>query len=69
MPTYEKINQLSETLHDSRGSPTRHTAALRQPLQISLNNKLGVLKRVAYGFVNTHNFAARAILITPGVPS
>ncbi len=33
------------------------------------NNKLGVLKRVAYGFVNTRNFAARAILITPGVPS
>ncbi len=33
------------------------------------NNKLGVLKRIAYGFVNIHNFAARAILITPPVPS
>lgn len=33
------------------------------------NNKLGVLKRVAYGFTNLDNFKARAILITPGVPS
>ena len=32
-------------------------------------NKLDVLKRVAYGFTNTTNFAARAILISPGVPS
>ena len=31
------------------------------------NNKLGVLKRVAYGFVNTTNFAARALLLTPGM--
>lgn len=31
------------------------------------NNRLGVLKRVAYGFVNVTNFAARALLITPGV--
>ena len=27
------------------------------------NNKLGVLKRIAYGFVNSDNFAARAILV------
>lgn len=33
------------------------------------NNKLGVLKRVAYGFVNTANFAARALLLTPGMPT
>jgi transposase len=33
------------------------------------NNKLGVLKRVAYGFVNVNNFAARALLQTPGVTS
>ena len=33
------------------------------------NNKLGVLKRVAYGFVNVDNFAARALLLTPGVAS
>lgn len=31
------------------------------------NNKLGVLKRVAYGFVNVTNFAARALLLTPGM--
>ena len=31
------------------------------------NNKLGVLKRVAYGFVNISNFAVRALLLTPGV--
>jgi transposase len=31
------------------------------------NNKLGVLKRVAYGFVNIDNFAARTLLITPGM--
>ncbi len=31
------------------------------------NNKLGVLKRVAYGFTNTTNFAARALLLTPGM--
>jgi transposase len=33
------------------------------------NNKLGVLKRVAYGFVNVNNFAARALLQTPGMPT
>lgn len=33
------------------------------------NNKLGVLKRVAYGFVNPTNFAARALLLTPGMPT
>jgi transposase len=31
------------------------------------NNKLGVLKRIAYGFVNVSNFAARALLLTPGM--
>jgi transposase len=31
------------------------------------NNKIGVLKRVAYGFVNVTNFAARALLLTPGM--
>jgi len=31
------------------------------------NNKLGVLKRIAYGFVNVTNFAARALLLTPGM--
>jgi transposase len=31
------------------------------------NNKIGVLKRIAYGFVNTTNFAARALLLTPGM--
>jgi transposase len=31
------------------------------------NNRLGVLKRVAYGFVNVSNFAARALLATPGM--
>jgi transposase len=29
------------------------------------NNKLGVLKRIAYGFVNADNFAARALLWCP----
>jgi transposase len=33
------------------------------------NNKLGVLKRIAYGFTNTANFAARALLLTPGMPT
>lgn len=33
------------------------------------NNKIGVLKRVAYGFVNADNLAARAILLTPGMAS
>lgn len=33
------------------------------------NNKLGVLKRIAYGFVNADNFAARALLWCPPVPS
>jgi transposase len=31
------------------------------------NNKLGVLKRIAYGFVNPHNFGARAMLWCPPV--
>jgi transposase len=33
------------------------------------NNKLGVLKRIAYGFVNADNFAARALLWCPAVAS
>jgi len=33
------------------------------------NNKLGVLKRIAYGFVNVNNFAARALLQTPAMAS
>jgi transposase len=33
------------------------------------NNRLGVLKRVAFGFVNSDNFAARALLLTPGMPA
>jgi transposase len=33
------------------------------------NNKLGVLKRIAYGFVNADNFGARALLWCPPVPS
>jgi len=32
------------------------------------NNKLGVLKRMAYGFVNPENFAARGLLYCPGQP-
>jgi len=31
------------------------------------NNKLGVLKRIAYGFVSATNFGHRALLLTPGV--
>ena len=33
------------------------------------NNKLGVLKRIAYGFVNVDNFASRALLLTPAMAS
>lgn len=33
------------------------------------NNKLGVLKRIAYGFVNADNFGARALLWCPPVAS
>lgn len=36
-------------------------------VQISLNSKLGVLKRIAYGFKNPRNFEARALLICPAV--
>jgi transposase len=32
-------------------------------------NKLGVLKRIAYGFVNPDNFGARALLWCPPVSS
>jgi transposase len=35
--------------------------------QEGLNNKIGVLKRVAYGFVNERNLAARSLLLCPGV--
>ncbi|MGZ8784154.1 MAG: transposase [Acidimicrobiia bacterium] len=31
------------------------------------NNKLGVLKRVAFGFVNTDNFGRRALLQMPAM--
>jgi transposase len=34
-----------------------------------INNKLGVLKRIAYGFVNADNFAARALLWCPPMAS
>ncbi len=33
------------------------------------NNKLGVLKRIAYGFVNADNFGARAMPWCPPVSS
>lgn len=33
------------------------------------NNKVGVLKRIAYGFVNVDNFGARALLWCPGMAS
>lgn len=33
------------------------------------NNKVGVLKRIAYGFVNVDNFGSRALLWCPGVAS
>jgi transposase len=33
------------------------------------NNKLGVLKRIGYGFVSATNFAHRALLLTPAVAS
>jgi transposase len=33
------------------------------------NNKIGVLKRVAYGFTNVHNLAARALILTRSVPT
>ncbi len=35
--------------------------------QEGLNNKIGVLKRVAYGFVNVDNLAARSLLLCRGV--
>ena len=33
------------------------------------NNKIGVLKRIAYGFTNVTNLAARALILTPGMPT
>jgi transposase len=33
------------------------------------NNKIGVLKRVAYGFTNVTNLAARALILTPRMPT
>ncbi len=33
------------------------------------NNKLGVLKRMAFGFVNAANFEARGLLLCPGTPT
>jgi transposase len=33
------------------------------------NNKLQVLRRVAYGFTNHANFEARGILACPAIPS
>jgi len=33
------------------------------------NNKLGVLKRIGYGFVSPTNFSHRALLLTPALPS
>jgi transposase len=35
--------------------------------QEGLNSKIGVLKRVAYGFVNVNNLAARSLLLCPGI--
>ncbi len=32
-------------------------------MQISTNNKLGVLKRIAYGFTNADNFAAQGFAV------
>jgi transposase len=33
------------------------------------NNKIGVLKRMAYGFTNVDNLAARALILTPAMPT
>jgi transposase len=33
------------------------------------NNKLGVLKRIAFGFVNADNFEARGLLLCPPRPA
>jgi transposase len=33
------------------------------------NNKLGVLKRMAFGFVNASNFEARGLLLCPPKPT
>ena len=49
----------------------RSAISYQQPSTVSgeAQNKLGVLKHTAYGFVNADHFAARAILISPGVAS
>jgi hypothetical protein len=45
------------------GARRPHTLRVRRTGGSS-NNKLGVLKRTAYGFVNASKFAARALLLT-----
>ncbi len=45
-----------------------HTHRITNGRLEGTNAKLGVLKRVAYGFVNHRNFGARALLLCPAVP-
>lgn len=57
------------TVHETR--PTRifafHKAGrISNGRMEGTNNKLGVLKRMAYGFTNAENFAARGLLLCPG---
>jgi hypothetical protein len=42
-------------------------ALVPRALEITTNNKLGLVKRMgAYGFVNADNFAARGLILCPG---
>lgn len=46
--------------------PPRHRPGHQRKIE-GTNNKLGILKRVAYGFTNLNNLAARALLLIPGM--
>jgi hypothetical protein len=49
--------------------PTHDTDRISNGRIEGTNNKIGVLKRVAYRLVNADNLAARGILLTHSMPS
>ncbi len=66
LPEYEKIIEALLRWGDEIFAFHDTDRATNGPIE-GTNNKLGVLKRIAYGFVNAANFAHRALLITPGM--
>ena len=64
---HPRRDQAVAKLHDVLVRIAYHEL-VRRGGQLGSNNKLGVLKRTAYGFTNSLNFEARGLLLCPPRP-